>query len=170
MKQRTINSGEGLESRKNPSRTRPGIMLTAMAFIGGLAHNPVLAQDPDRFAEVRETCARMAETTSQINVSSGVHNERIVVHAPLTIELPMQFDDDRYESCLRREGFSTRQRTVAVLDSAADCMGSGVRDAGVRFTKAGNATIRSNVVPAAYRECMARGGPEVDILRFGPAN
>lgn len=107
-------------------------------------------------------CARAAGITHEINLSSGVNNERVNVASPLRIAITTGTDAARYDSCLRREGFPPRRRMLATFERADACRDEARRPARVRLVD-GTGSLAQPFDEAHYRDCLD-GGIDVEVM------
>jgi len=111
-------------------------------------------------------CARSAGITHEINLSSGVNNERVNVASPLRIAITTGTDAARYDSCLRREGFPPRRRMLATFERADACRDEARRPARVRLVD-GVESLAQPFDEARYRDCLD-GGIDVEVISAMP--
>lgn len=148
-------------SQRAAAPAYPRALAAPLALVLATAVPPAVAAPAADAALASGRCARVAQRSQRLNLGSGVYTERAVAAAPLTIDLPVGVDAERYADCLRREGFDERTATAAYLERDAGCRAS--HTAPVRLGPAGDAPrIGGELDEAAYRSCMA-GEIEVEV-------
>jgi len=141
------------------------LLASTLAVASERARDAITATQA-HYESAQLRCARAAGITHEINLSSGVSNERVNVASPLRIAITTGTDAGRYDSCLRREGFPPQRRMLATFDRANDCRDEARQPARVRLVD-GVESLAQPFDVAHYRDCLD-GGIDVEVISAMP--
>lgn len=130
--------------------------LVITGIIAGLGGTPLRADN-----DTALNCARAAERSLAINLSSGVYTEAAVVSAPLAITIPAGSDADRYQDCLRREGNTSDRRANMYAERLQRCRGSTAAAQAQVDGSNGAVRLSAGRRPEAMNSCLD-GSVEVE--------